>query len=83
MVAELQSAMASARRVFEVIDFEEQTPDAENAATLENARGDVEIENVDFSYREDVPLIESLNLRARPGQRVAIEMCIRDRSLTS
>ncbi len=72
VVAELQSAMASARRVFEVIDFEEQTPDAENAATLENARGDVEIENVDFSYREDVPLIESLNLRARPGQRVAI-----------
>ena len=72
VVAELQSAMASARRVFEVIDFEEQTPDAENAATLENARGDIEIENVDFSYREDVPLIESLNLRARPGQRVAI-----------
>ena len=72
VVAELQSAMASARRVFEVIDFEEQTPDAENAATLENARGDIEIENVDFSYREDVPLIENLNLRARPGQRVAI-----------
>ena len=72
VVAELQSAMASARRVFEVIDFEEQTPDAENAAPLENARGDIEIENVDFSYREDVPLIENLNLRARPGQRVAI-----------
>ena len=72
VVAELQSAMASARRVFEVIDFEEQTPDAENAAILQNAQGDVEIENVDFSYREDVPLIENLNLRARPGQRVAI-----------
>ena len=72
VVAELQSAMASARRVFEVIDFEEQTPDAENAAILQNAQGDIEIENVDFSYREDVPLIENLNLRARPGQRVAI-----------
>ena len=72
VVAELQSAMASARRVFEVIDFEEQTPDAENAAILQNARGDIEIENVDFSYREDVPLIENFNLRARPGQRVAI-----------
>ena len=72
VVAELQSAMASARRVFEVIDFEEQTPDAADATVLHDVRGDVEIQNVDFSYREDVPLIENLNLRARPGQRVAI-----------
>ena len=72
VVAELQSAMASARRVFEVIDFEEQAPDASDAAELESVRGDVEIDNVNFSYREDVPLIENLNLRARPGQRVAI-----------
>lgn len=72
VVAELQSAMASARRVFEVIDFEEQTPDAADAAVLHDVQGDVEIENVDFSYRADVPLIENLNLRARPGQRVAI-----------
>ena len=72
VVAELQSAMASARRVFEVIDFEEQTPDAADAAVLRAVRGDVEIQNVDFSYRADAPLIENLNLRARPGQRVAI-----------
>ena len=72
VVAELQSAMASARRVFEVIDFEEQAPDASDAVELESVRGDVEIDNVNFSYREDVPLIENLNLRARPGQRVAI-----------
>ena len=72
VVAELQSAMASARRVFEVIDFEEQTPDAADAAVLRAVQGDVEIQNVDFSYRADVPLIENLNLRARPGQRVAI-----------
>ena len=72
VVAELQSAIASARRVFEVIDFEEQTPDAADAAVLRDVQGDVEIQNVDFSYRADVPLIENLNLRARPGQRVAI-----------
>ena len=72
VVAELQSAMASARRVFEVIDFEEQAPDASDAVELESVRGDVEIDNVNFSYREDAPLIENLNLRARPGQRVAI-----------
>ena len=64
--------MASARRVFEVIDFEEQTPDAADAAVLRAVQGDVEIQNVDFSYRADAPLIENLNLRARPGQRVAI-----------
>ncbi len=72
VVAELQSAMASARRVFEVIDFEEQAPDASDAVELKSVRGDVEIDNVNFSYREDAPLIENLNLRARPGQRVAI-----------
>ena len=72
VVAELQSALASARRVFEIVDLARQEPDAPDALELRDAQGDVSLESVDFRYREDVPLIQGLNLRARPGQRVAI-----------
>ena len=46
--------------------------DRDDAVRLEGVRGDVQLENVDFRYRDDVPLIQRLNLRANPGQRVAI-----------
>ncbi len=67
----LQSGVASAERVFEVLDAEEQTPD--NPATLpDEIEGHVTFTDVDFSYSPDQPLIEGLSLEARPGQTVAI-----------
>lgn len=72
VITELQSAFASAKRVFEIIEEEPQTPDVENAIVLENADGRVEIDNVSFSYVPDVSLIENLNLSVRQGQRIAI-----------
>lgn len=72
VITELQSAFASAKRVFEIIEEEPQTPDAENAVVLENADGRVEIKDVSFSYVPEVSLIENLNLSVKPGQRIAI-----------
>ena len=67
----LQSGVASAERVFEVLDAEEMSPEA--TGTLpEPVQGKVTFENLDFSYLPDKPLIENLNLEVEPGQTVAI-----------
>jgi ATP-binding cassette subfamily B protein len=68
----LQSGVASAERVFALLDAVEQGPDAEDAAVLETARGRVDFEHVSFRYVPDVPLIEDLSLTVEPGQTVAI-----------
>ncbi|CAM3587788.1 ABC transporter ATP-binding protein [Kibdelosporangium persicum] len=68
----LQSGVASAERVFELLDAEEQKPDPADASLPARRRGRVEFENVSFSYKEDQPLIENLSLVAEPGQTVAI-----------
>ncbi|TDO45441.1 ATP-binding cassette subfamily B protein [Kribbella sp. VKM Ac-2527] len=68
----LQSGVASAERVFEVLDAEEQVPDDETPAKVTEARGRVEFEHVSFSYNPDKPLITDLSLVAEPGQTVAI-----------
>ncbi|HBH96104.1 MAG TPA: sugar ABC transporter ATP-binding protein [Ruminococcaceae bacterium] len=74
VITELQSALASAKRVFEVIDADAETPDSENAKILtsENVDGTVEIDGVSFSYNPERPLIENLNLKVGQGQRIAI-----------
>ena len=72
VVTELQNAIASAARVFELIDEKEQAPDSPGARELESVDGSVEIEHVDFSYTKDKELIKDLNLSVKPGQRVAI-----------
>ena len=72
VVTELQNAIACAARLFELIEIPVQTPDAPDATTLESVKGQVEWENVHFSYVPDKPLIENFNLSVRPGQRVAI-----------
>lgn len=72
VVTELQTAFASARRVFEVLDEPSETPDAPDAAVMESSGGRVEIEDVSFSYVPDRKLIEGLNVYAQPGQRIAI-----------
>lgn len=74
VVTELQNALASATRVFELIDEEPQTPDKPDALVLkpEMVNGNVELKNVSFSYNPEVSLIEGLNLSVKPGQRIAI-----------
>ncbi|MBR1693571.1 MAG: ABC transporter ATP-binding protein, partial [Lachnospiraceae bacterium] len=72
VVTELQNALACAGRIFELIEETPQIPDAENAASLCGVQGNVELEHVFFSYREDRKLIEDLNLHVKKGQRVAI-----------
>ena len=72
VVTELQNAVACAARAFELMEAEPQTPDAPDAAVLEQVHGAVTLQNVDFSYRPDQELIRDLNLSVRPGQRVAI-----------
>jgi ATP-binding cassette subfamily B protein len=67
----LQSGVASAERVFEVLDAEERTPDAEGSLP-EPIQGRVEFEGVDFSYDPTKPLIADMNLVAEPGRTVAI-----------
>ena len=66
----LQSGVASAERVFEILDEEEMTPDGTQPVPF--TRGHVEMHGVAFSYRKDEPLIEDLTLIAEPGQTVAI-----------
>ena len=68
----MQSGVASAERVFEVLDAQEQEPDPAEASLPAERRGRVEFENVSFSYRPEQPLIEDLSLVAEPGQTVAI-----------
>ncbi len=70
VITELQNALACAARVFELIEAEPQTPDAEN--TLLPYKGHVDIENVDFSYIPEKPLIENFNFHAEPGMKIAI-----------
>ena len=71
VVTELQNALACAARVFELLDADDQIPEAENAAVLQ-PDGHVQLEDVSFRYLPDRPLIDGLNLDVKPGQRIAI-----------
>ena len=71
VVTELQNALACAARVFELLDAEEQVPEAENAAALQ-PDGHVQLQDVSFRYLPDRPLIEGVSLDVQPGQRIAI-----------
>ncbi|MCH5268056.1 MAG: ABC transporter ATP-binding protein [Lachnospiraceae bacterium] len=72
VITELQNAIACAARIFALIDEEAQTPDAETPVKPESIRGQVDFDNVSFSYVPEQPLIRNLNLSVKPGQRVAI-----------
>ena len=71
VVTELQNALACAARVFELLDADDQIPEAENAAVLQ-PDGHVQLQDVSFRYLPDRPLIDDLNLDVKPGQRIAI-----------
>lgn len=72
VLTQLQSALASAQRLLELIDTPPQTPDAPNAANPQTCRGHVQVQDLSFRYRSEVPLIDGFCLDAKPGSRVAI-----------
>ena len=72
IIAELQSTFAAAERVFALMDAPRELADAESAEVLEAVEGDVRLEQVDFSYDPQIPIIEKLDLHAAPGSLTAI-----------
>ena len=72
IISELQSAFAAAERVFYLIDAKPEPQDTTDAITLSGVQGDVKLENVDFSYVPGTPIIQALNLHAKPGSLTAI-----------
>ena len=68
----IQLTIASAERVFELLDEPEEQPDAADAQVIESPQGEVQFEHVTFRYKEEVPLIEDMHIEAQPGQTIAI-----------
>ena len=72
IISELQSAVAAAERVFTLIDAEPEPVDVKDAAVLADVHGEVTLEKVDFSYTPGAPVIQGLDLKANPGDLIAI-----------
>lgn len=72
VITELQNAVVCASRIFELIEEEPQTPDGEDAGVLTGVRGNISLTEVHFSYTPERKLIENLNLKVSPGERIAI-----------
>lgn len=72
VVTELQNAVACAGRIYDLIDEPSRKPDLPSAIELKDVKGDVEFDDVSFSYEEDKRLIENLSLKVKSGQRIAI-----------
>ncbi|MFJ5718192.1 ABC transporter ATP-binding protein [Neobacillus sp. NPDC093127] len=68
----IQSTIASAERVFEILDETEEVPEAVAAEVITEPKGEVIFEHVAFGYKENEPLIDDMNIAVKPGQRVAI-----------
>lgn len=68
----IQSTVACAERVFEILDETEEIPDSTNAKVIKIPKGEVKIENVDFRYKDEVPLIENMNIDVKQGETIAI-----------
>ncbi len=68
----IQSTIAAAERVFEVLDELEEAPEKPDAVKVEKVKGDIKFQNVYFSYVPEKPLIEDLNIEVKSGQRIAI-----------
>ena len=72
VITELQTAIASAKRVFDIIDEPAQQPDEPDAAHPTGCKGQIEIDRVSFSYEKSHPLIRDFHLQVKPGQRIAL-----------
>jgi len=68
----IQSAMASAERIFELLDEQEEVPEAADAKVIEHPEGEVKFEHVKFGYSPDNILMEDMNIDVQPGQMIAI-----------
>jgi ATP-binding cassette subfamily B protein len=68
----IQSAIAGAERVFEILDEVPELADAPDAQTLERVRGDIAFDDVCFGYDQDVPVLKRVSLHAEPGQTIAL-----------
>lgn len=69
---EFQSAFAAAERIFRIIDEQPEAADAPDALELSNVQGRVEVENVNFGYTPEKPILKALSVNAKPGQTIAI-----------
>jgi len=72
VITQIQTAFASAQRLFRVLDEEEEKSDAPDAVVLKTCDGNIDVNQLYFSYRPDVKLIQNMNLSARKGDRIAI-----------
>ena len=72
MVNSLQSALASAKRIFELLDDEEEIPDPLKPAVLEGAKGNIAFNHVSFGYNPDYLLMKDISFEAKPGQKIAV-----------
>lgn len=72
MINSLQSALASAKRTFELLDDEEEIPDPIKPALLERAEGHIAFEHVSFGYSPEQPLMRDISFEAKPGQKIAV-----------
>ena len=68
----IQSALAGAERIFEIVDTEPELVDAPDALAVDDFEGEVEFRDVDFEYEKDVPVLKDIALRAEPGQTIAL-----------
>lgn len=68
----IQSALAGAERVFEILDSKEESADLENAIDVEHPRGDVTFENVCFSYNKSTPILKNVSFSVKAGEVVAL-----------
>lgn len=72
VLTQLQTAIAAAGRVFDVLEAENETPDSPDSPKLSECKGNVKIENVSFSYTKEKPLIKNFSLDVKNGSKVAI-----------
>ena len=72
VLTQLQTAIAAAGRVFDVLEAENETPDSPESPKISECKGNVKIENVSFSYKKEKPLIKNFSLDVKSGSKVAI-----------
>lgn len=72
MINSLQAAFASAKRIFELLDEEEEIPDPAEPVSLPRAKGEIRFENISFGYEPSKPLMKDISFEAKPGQKIAV-----------
>ena len=72
VVTQVQTAYASARRVFDLLDAKEIKPDPADAETIQDPKGSIEFDDVAFSYDAQHPLLHHISFKAEPGQKIAL-----------